>query len=197
MGYSSNPAVLEGRRELLVELELGRACRWNTTPDRDVTRRKAYEIREALYIASLHPEHYPALALAHKAFSIVIVQPGLIEAKPKAGVELASLKPMNSVPVHGIEPFGQPVPTVGVTTAREVIDAWDRHAPSLDAINFQQASLDLVELTVLWNWANAHTPHLMMLVGTGFMTLSLRDSEVTDYAWSPPKGVPPEEVFDV
>lgn len=198
MGYSSNPAVLEARRELLVELELGRACRWTCKPDRDVTRRKAYEIREALYIASIHPEDYPALALAHKAFAIKIIKPGLIEAVRKPGVEAADLKPKNDIPVHGIEPFGRPVQTVAVSSAREVIKAWEDHAPSLDAINFPQSTLSVVELTVLWHWANEHTPRLMILGGEadGFLTLSLRDPEMGDYAWAPPKPTTTEESFD-
>lgn len=196
MGYSINPAILESRRDLLVELELGRACRWTVARDLGITQRKAYAIREALYIASLHPETYPALALAHKRFAITIIEPGIIEAKLKPGVEATNLKLAYETPVHGIEPFGKPLATVGITTAREAIDAWEKHTPSLDAINFQQASLSVAELTVLWNWANEHTPHLMILAGDGFLTLSLRDAEVAEYSWSPPKDTPKEEDFN-
>lgn len=197
MGYSSNPAVLEARRSWLTELELGRACRWTTKADFNVTRRRAYELREALYIASLYPDAYPALAQAHSNFQITIIKPGLIEAKPKLDQsDLAVVS--GSVPIHGIEPFGKPLGTVGITTADQAIEAWQAHAPSLDAINFQQSALSLTELTLLYNWAIDHTPKLMMLVGEGFLTLSLRDAEVAGYAWQPPQtAAKPEEDFDV
>jgi hypothetical protein len=189
LGYSTNPAVLEARRPQLAELELGRACRWRTAPDRDITRRKAYELREALYIASLHPEDYPQLALAYRGFSIHVIEPGLIEAKPRAGAELSTPQLRYDTPVQGITPFGREVSTVGKTSASEVIAAWDARIPSLDPVHFQQTTLPESELRLLWDWASSHFPKLMLLVGEGFLTLSPLEAGMDDFAWKP--AVPP------
>lgn len=200
MGYSRNPAVLETRRESLSELELGRACRWHTTKDWQTTEKEAYKLREALYIASLYPEKYPALALARDSFEIAVVEPGLIEARATKSGEPDQLRLHAGppTPVHGLAAAGPEVPLVGLTTAAEVERSWQRHLPSLDSLNFQQTRLPPGELVTLWEWANANTPRLMLLVGEGFITVSLRDAEVEAYAWHPPQPEPqPEPRYDL
>jgi hypothetical protein len=184
----------------LRELELGRACRWTVDPPTlDETKRRAYEIREALYIASLYPSEFPALAQARKNFSLFIIKPGVIEAKPRGTSSLApALLKDRETPIHGIGPWGREVATVGLTTSAEVQRAWLDHEPSLDPIHCQQTTLPLVELKDLHVWATLHTPRLMLLVGEGFITVSLRDTEMDGYAWKPPEPEPePEKNYDL
>lgn len=198
MGYSINREVLEARRDLMAELELGRACRWTTAADMRATKQLAYDIREALYIASLYPQEFPALARARESFSIFVIKPGLIEAKPRSSATAPAVVRHDETPIHGLGPFGREQSTVGKTTATEIVEAWDAHAPSLDPINFQQTTLPPEELRALYNWAIAHTPHLMLLVGDGFLTVSLRDPDVDAFAWHPPQAPPkPEPEYDV
>lgn len=187
MSYNTNPALVEARMGLLLELVAGRACRWHTSPDRESTKRLEYKIHESLYIASLYPERFPELAAARRRFSISVVSPGVIEAKPRETGEAFA------TPIHGTAVAGKPVPTVGVTTAQGVIDSWLMHMPSQDAINFQQSTLPPEELKKLYTWAIEHQPKLMLLVGERTLTLSLFDADVAEYAWHPEqKPVEPE-----
>lgn len=202
MGYSENPDVLEARRESLSELEAGHACRWHTTKNKRVTRRKAYELREALYIASLFPEKYPALAEAHRTFSIHVIEPGLIEAKLKpTHTDDLKVMPGAEPPIHGIGPWGRPTSTVGKTTAEQVIESWQAHMPSLDPVHFQQTFLPHDELVKLYEWSRTQTPRMMILTaeGEGWLTLSLRDASMDDFAWKPSQPAPPlvEEKLDL
>lgn len=199
MGYSTNPAVLDARRESLAELEAGRACRWRTTANRQVTKRKAYEIREALYIAGLYPDKYPALAQAYHAFSIHVVEPGLIEAKPRT-IETPDIRVQPPATFGGQTPHGRPTPSVGLTTAAEVQASWQKHLPSSDPINFQQTLLPPAELHKLWEWATEQSPKLMILTAEGeaWLTLSLFEAGMQDYAWRPTEvPVVKEEKFNL
>src|SRR5689334_84425 len=83
MGYSANPELVERRKHLLVHLESGTPCSWTVTKNLHDTNQYAWEIREALYIASLYPDRFPKLAEAHKRFSIRVAGPGRIEAVEK------------------------------------------------------------------------------------------------------------------
>lgn len=198
MGYSTNPALLEARRPALAELEAGRACRW-VLPGIDLTstRRRVNEIREALYIASLYPHRYPTLAAARDAFSIHIVGPGVIEARPKSARDTV-ISADTVLPSTGTQPWGLSQPTVGITTAREVIDSWRAHLPSNDPIHFAQTTLPIDELKRLYIWASGSSPKLMLLVGDGFLTLALHEIEADAYAWTPPaEQTEPEPDFDL
>lgn len=186
MGYSTNPALVEQRRPALAELEAGRACRWTfQTTDPSVLRRRANEIREALYIARLYPDRFPELAAAAEAFSIHVVYPSVIEARPKQGRDV-QLNAHALVPQHGTQPWGVSQPTVGITTADEAIHAWRLHLPSNDPVHFPQSSLSVAELTKLHQFAVINEPRLMLFAGDGFLTLALREIGAEPYAWSPP-----------
>lgn len=185
---------------MLAELEAGRACQWVVDPpDPDATRKLAREIHEALYVASLYPGDYPALASARRSFSIHIVRPGLVEARQKPTRDL-SPSPTAGLSTHGggDQPAYREVQLVGHTTAQGLMDAWAGHMPSLDALRFQQTTLPGVELIRLYAWTQKHTPRLQILVGQGFITLSLVEAGMADFAWHPPVPTPePEPSYDV
>ncbi len=201
MAYSINPELVEQRREEfdLDSLAQG-AKRWKITPpDGPSTRRAVYRIREALYIAQMHPERFPLIAQAADKYSIHYIEPGVIEAKLKHSPSVET----QGVATHGGGnlPWGKELATVGPTKADECIDAWQKHLPSSDPVNFPNTTLSDEELQQLWTWATRRNPRLMILVGAGTVTLSLRMAEMDTYAWSPPKPPAeppkPDEAFDL
>lgn len=189
MGYGYNPDTVNLRRHLLTELEAGRTTTWVTAKSPQATRRRAYEIREALRIAARYPDRFPELAVAAENFSIHEVEDGLIEARFKSGKTETSAGGESAI--HGLEPHGRPVPTVGLTLADHIIGSWKAHLPSNDPLHFTKTTLPNDELVKLYVWARAWTPKLMILVGEGLakdtLTLSLHDSTVMEFAWSPPE----------
>lgn len=203
MAYSTNPQLVMDRWALVEELAQGRACRWRVSPPtREATRRQAYQIRETLYIASLYPEKFKALASAASQFSIHIVEVGLIEAKTKSNpyVDVTpEVRSSNVAVFGGGSPHGTEPSTVSKQTAAECIDAWRQHLPSSDPLNFPQTTLSDEEMTALYKWAQGNTPKLMLLVGAGSLTISLRDASgaMDSYSWKPPKPAPAEEKFDI
>lgn len=192
MPYSTNPALLVQRMSEMLELKAGRACQWHTTADPQITQRLATRIRENLWIAHTYPKIFPELAQAYHAFSIHVVGPGVVEAKPWPDITLAASTG---------EPWGKAyeISTVARTTAQQCIDAWMAHLPSNDPVNFQQTTLPDDELQALWHWAiqtDTH-PKLMILKGPGHMTLALAVSSMESVAWHPPKPpAKPEKNYD-
>jgi hypothetical protein len=199
MAYSINRDVLRARMHLMGELAAGRACRWTTAEDPVATRRLWYSIREALSIASRYPEEFPALALADKAFTIHIIRPGLVEAKPRKTPKVEVVRGQHpDIPIHGPEVWGQEQDTVAPTTAQQLIDAWMAHLPSSDPLHFQQVALPIEELFKLHDWVSARVPKMMMLVGEGMITLSLLEIGMESYAWHPPEPPKkPERSYDL
>jgi hypothetical protein len=199
MSYGINPETVEKLRPELTELEAGHPCKWEVAQDPLITHRKAYRIREALKIASRYPRRFPALAEAAKNFSIHIIRDGLIEARWKVTPEAAVA--LGAVPTHGgmDASAGKPQPSVGVSSAIEIIKAWRDHLPSSDPLHFVSTLLSVKELSDLYTWAVTNTPKLMLLVDESrrTLTLSLRDTSALEFSWHPPKAAPLPEKFDL
>lgn len=210
MPYSASPSIVYSRMYLLQELNQGRSCRWTTSGSTLAeTQVLARKIREALYAAKKNPDLFPVLARIHDTMSIYVIGAGIIEAKPKQGAvveALTKVEPTGRI-TSGGDPWsggekaewGKRPATVGVSTAAEVIEAWQRHLPSSDPVHFQQSYLPVEELTALYQWAKGEGhPTLMLLVGEGFLTVSLLEAGMEEYSWHPPKSPPkPERDYDV
>lgn len=199
MPYSINPELAEQRRqEFNLDALAQGAQRWKVSPpDPAYTRRCAYRIREALVIGHMYPERFPILAMAYDRYSIHVIEPGVIEAKLKANPTVDSV---GITPQHGGgAPWGREQATVSPSAADQIIDAWQKHLPSSDPMNFPQTTLSDSELQKLWEWATRRNPRLMILVGVGTITVSLRQAGMDAYSWSPPKPpqAPPKEEFDL
>lgn len=190
MGYSENPELLQSKMYLFTELREGKATRWTCGSSRVATKNFVEQIHECLHIASVNPQRFPELARAKQAFRIHVIRPGLVEARPRTSA---------SVVVTSSESFAPVVPTVGVKSAQEIINAWRDHMPSQDPIMFQQHKLDMLELTTLYDWCDSHEPRLMMLVGDAHLTLSLRVVfRGDDLSWKPPAPTPaPEREYNI
>lgn len=198
MGYSVNPELVEQRKSLLQPLAEGRTTRWNCDPDLIETKRFVYALREALHIAALYPKRFPKLAKAAEDFAIVVVGPGMVEAKVKRGKTESSMS--SDVAVHGLEAQGRVVPSVGIQKADDIIDSWQKHLPSNDPLHFTQTQLSFEELVELFIFCKNNTPTLMMLVDEeqGLLTVSPFDGSIKEFAWSPPKPPsPPEKEFNL
>lgn len=205
MAYSTNPATVEKRLEDpltgpgLKDLELGQEASWQFTRDPLITQRVARQLRETLTLAAQWPTRFPKLAAASEVFVIKVIKPGFIEAKYKS-VPKTESSVSRSTPIHGLEPQGKLVGTVGLSTAEQVKDSWQEHLPSSDPLHFTKVSLDFDEMLDLYTWASSHTPKLMLLADEdrGTLTVSLLDPTVREFAWHPPQGaVEPEEDFDL
>jgi hypothetical protein len=186
MGYGLNPEVVEQRRSMLTELEAGRPQSWTCEPTPQETRRFAFRIREALRIAERYESRFPGLAAASRLFAIVEVADGLVEARFKGKTGTATIP---DIPTHGLEPQGNPVPNLGLSTAEQVIQVWKDHLPSSDPIHFINTHLDVLEMTKLYNWSQVWKPRLMLLVDEQAkkLTVSLNDMSVKEFTWQPPK----------
>lgn len=221
MGYSNNPDLVEARRDLLEPLTRGGPCQWQIAGGWHETRQAAFKIREALRIAAMYPARFPVLAEAASRYSIHVVAQGLIEARPRSvpNVETApassSLPDVSFVPQsQGIDqPLGKEIPTIGMTTAEEVIRSWMYRGPSNDPLRLLGVALPQEELLTLWRWAESHTPKLMLLLNESNQTMvvSLHDMSMREYAfnpetrkkepvkkgWQPPKPPVLKEYFDL
>lgn len=197
MAYSLNPQLVRDREALLRPLAEGKPAAWTCDADPAETRRQAYRIREGLWIAAQasNRAEFPALAAAHERFTIVIVKPGLIEARPKQSLHSVLVVGQVYQGATIMEPARPHVPTVGLTTAAQLIDSWRASQPSNDPLRFNETRLDDAELIKLHAWASDPNHHLMVIVGPSHVTLAKFDKRVAaDVAWSPPrKGEPLKE----
>lgn len=199
MAYSLNPQLVRDRAVLLAPLAEGKATAWACESDPAATRRLAYRIRECLWIAAQRANRaeFPELARAAERFTIVVVKPGLVEARPKQALH-ASLVPTQVLQGAAVyEPARPNVPTVGLTEAEQLIDSWRATQPSNDPLRFNDTRLSLDELTKLHKWASDPAHHLMVIVGPTHVTLAKFDKRVAgDVAWTPPKPGTPVKSFD-
>lgn len=204
MGYGHSRETVDARLHYFDELLRGEPQVWFTDPDPAITRRLLNQIREALWIAhKYHASSYPELARAYELFSIHYVEDGRLEArfKTSANVIVDRGGQGTQTPVHGIvSPAAgfKVVPQVGITTAEECIDSWQRHLPSSDPLQLLRTSLSYDELEKLYAFCERNKPALMMLVGESTLTISLHEAEVATIAgWKPQPTPEIEEEYDV
>lgn len=202
MAYHISPSTVESRAAILAPLKTGQAHAWLLATDNPAAaRRFADRIREALRAAAAFPQRFPELAAAASRYTIRVISPSRVEAHPKGDpVRVASSGPARDYepPVHGGETWGEPVPTVGLTSAQDLIASWRAHLPSNDPIHFPQTTLPYDELVKLYGWAQLNTPRLMLIVGESHITLSLHDTSVDEIAgWKPQPPRPQPDTLDV
>lgn len=189
MGYSRSPKTLEAIRPLLDDLERGLACVWEVAPGEE--HKWAYKVREALYIARLFPDRYPALAQAADAFKVEVAERGRVRAvtagntlQPKV---LGSAVPIVSQGLDDDQPgLAHKVRSVSLTgsqTAASIMKAWYLSQPSNHPLYFPQAVLDRQELLELYRLAADQ--HLIFFESEGAITLQRTTMDLMDLAWSP------------
>lgn len=202
MGYSRNIQTLIDRLKWLGELQQGRACHWDLGENSD-PQKFAYKVREALHVAKLFREAYPALAEAADNFTIEVIGPRQVQARRKKGVTDVQVLTGEARPVSGLETLGKHE-APQLVGAAAVIEHVIRQQPSNDKHNFPMVSLTNEDLVRIWRWCQSQTPKwLMFVAGNGALTITRWTRDMADLSWSPadigmaeavqPERVAPEE----
>lgn len=201
MGYSTNPRTLDQIRPLLDNLEKGLSCTWEVSAGSE--NKWAYKVREALYIARLYKDRYPALAQAADAFKIEIAQRGVVRAVP-AGNTLEPRVLSSGGPVtvnHGIDGDTpglahktRSVSLTGPQSAESILHAWFMTQPSNQPLYFPDAALDHNELIKLHGLASDQ--NLIFFESEGAITLQHRTADLVEFAWDPTLLESPEEPIE-
>lgn len=180
MAYSKSIKTLEKRRQLLKDLELGRGCVWRT----DNADRLAYQLREALSIARLYKERYPALAQAADNFRIEVLSPTSVQATPLQQTE-ASVLVDGGVVDQNPTPGKVSLNLMGPQTPESIIQTWHDVQPSNDPMVWPQANLDREALRTLEQWASKRTPPWLVIVDGGAVMLHPHTRTLESMAWRP------------
>lgn len=190
MGYSTSTYTLDerirsGELDLLAK---GQACTWIVSTGN--ASKFAYKIREALYIARIHADTYPALAKAADQYIIEVANASTVFARHTAANTEATIlatggSENTGTPTHGLEKAGRAIQSNGPQSQFTIIDTWRRAEPSSEPIHFPTADLDDEQLEQLWLWSQNHRPPLMLMVSGESITVSLWNEHVGQYAWKP------------
>jgi hypothetical protein len=189
MSYSKSLKTLEARLPLLDKLQRGEGDRWVLSEGSDPDK-FAYQIREALFIASLHAGVYPELAAAHRRFRIEIADKRSVQAVPRPEPTRVEGRTSPEVTTHGLV-NGEKAPTalMGKQSAASVMQAWHNMQPSNTPMYFPHAKLDEAELLELYQWGLARTPPWHLFVGiSGQLTLRMRQGDESGLFWEPGDG---------
>lgn len=194
MGYSDNRKTLDRIRPMLINLEMGNGDLWTANPN-ITAKALAYQIREALHIASLFPEAYPELARAAKTFKIQIVKSGkggqvqAVLTDKQTGLPAVS-EGGAGVITHGLEPAGpNPLKVMGKQTAASIIEHMlkvQKVQPTNGQFHFPEAHLKREEMLKLYSWCHKQTPPWLLLAADGSVTIARKSRDITEeLAWSP------------
>lgn len=188
MAYSESTETLDKIRPLLVKLEIGVGELW-TVPPNMTARMFAYKIREAFYIANLHPETYPELAKASQIFKIKVVNKRQVQAV------LTDKQTMARVTTGGVVEHGGEVAGVlstkvmGAQTADTIIEHilnLQRIQPSNAPMTWPEANLSKESKLRLFTWCKAQTPPWILLIADTQVTVTRKSRDITeDLGWSP------------
>jgi hypothetical protein len=185
VGYSKSIKTLESRLGWLDKLQKGEADKWILTEGSD-PELFAYQVREALYIASLYPGAYPELAQAQKYFRIERVDDHTVQAVPRPEPVAIAGRGEPGVSTQGLVHGEKSPPNLmGQQTADSVIQAWHNMQPSNTPMHFPQAKLDVEQLERLYQWGMSRTPQWLLFVGlNGQLTLRMRVADEFGF-WEP------------
>lgn len=185
MAYSRSETTLKKMLPDLQEIALGRPQAWIIT--QGSAQEWAYKVREALFIARLHKSRYPELAAAAESFTVEVVDSQRVQARRARQTTEAVALADDQNPTHGLETFGRSVQSSGQQSPFTIIEAWRKSQPSNQPIHFPEATLSEDQLTILYKWAQAWKPPLMLMVDGNSVTVGPTDKQVMQYAWRPPE----------
>jgi hypothetical protein len=193
MGYSKSRVTLNRRLkehpEFFEALARGQPARLVDAPDS--ASHNSYKVHEALYVASLHSQFYPALAAAHGRFSIEILDSRTIQARPKEGPTAGAVASGDATPEQGREsaaPAFAPQTVAGLKTATDIISFCIRRFPTNDSFHFPNAELSEEELGKVWRWCQTLTPKRVIIKprGTNAISISNKNPSIPKTAiWRP------------
>lgn len=185
MGYSRSPDTLRKIEAALQPLALGEPCVWTT----DTPATWAYQVREALFIARLHPDQFPALAMASATFIIGVQDSRHVYAK-----RIPPSREAQVVPAVGAMQQQRREEAGSKTLAQafgfpDIVQFWIDCQPTNEPIRILDAPLSDGELEELASWAAALPRPLMVLrpKGTTSLTIAPSDPQVPAEARIQPK----------
>lgn len=183
MGYSRSIRTLEKVLGDLADLAMGKPQAWIIQGDPKAVQDWAYKVREALFVAALYPQAYPSLANAAKDYTIEVHGNRVEARRARQTTEFAAAagEGINT----GQEIARRSVQTSGKQTVFLIVDSWRKAQPTNDPMHFPQAALSQEELGLLYKWAQAWKPPLMLMVDGEAVTIGPADKHVIKYAWRP------------
>lgn len=183
MGYSTSEQTLIKMLPHLKLLDKGMECVWSVDPGKP-TKKFAYKIREALYIASEYfPEKYPNLARAARMFELKVDQAsGKISAQTVSS-NVLEVETTEGISIGKRESDGRSLNYEGEQSTATVIQSWIDAGEGATRLYFPNATLTNEELTKLYNWASKRD--LLMFVSGEALTVQVMDEELADLAWNP------------
>lgn len=190
MAYSDSVETLKKILPVLQPLAEGKTWRWAVPRG---AKQLAYKIREALYIASHNPEAFPELARAAKQFRIEIIDRDNVQAVLKRSFTTEAMARGEATDgggafvVTGMEMAGKPHELVAPSKALEVIQFWMDGQPSNGPFTYPRATLDMEEMTKLYNWASAR--NWLVFYAEQRITLHKHTRDLAGMEWTPADGL--------
>jgi len=188
MAYSRSKVTLEAIKGELQELALGKPQAWVMANEKSAYA-WAYKVREALHIAKAYPSEYPGLAVAAENY-VIEVHFNRVEARRALNTTEFAAQSGEGIN-QGLELARRAVSTSGKMTVFTIVDSWRKVQPSNDPLHFPQADLTIEELTMLYRWAKAWKPPLMLMVDGPAVTVGPADPHAIQYEWTPAQAPPP------
>lgn len=161
MGYSRSPHTLRKIEAELAPLTAGKPHAWRVADRRP--DKWAYKVHEGLYIASLYPEEFPALAAVRDSYEIVIVGRDVVEARPRSTAGASS----------SAASVGPPA-VLYCRSLTDIVDYWLKQQPSAP-VCFPNAHLTPGDEEALTAFCSSRTPPWTAAVAPDGVTLSPRD----------------------
>lgn len=182
MGYSTNPVTIRKMIGELGGLLHGRPEVWQRGAD---APKFAYKLRECLAIAQLHPNEFPGLAKAARELTIKM-DGGTVMAMPRK-VRMEGI--MNGQPFEAnlthrdlrrapTEPEEWPDQAPNILfvpeTVAQAIQFWLNAQPTMEPVEFRNATFTNAELQQLTKWAANLEPAWAVTHEPGSTTLVLQ-----------------------
>lgn len=190
MAYSDSPETLRKILPLLQPLAEGKSWRWSAP---DNARMLAYKLREGLYIARTHPTEFPELAQAAGQFRIEVVNKDTVQAVQKRQFTTEAMAAADAgntsaaVVVTGTEMAGKLHELVAPESAIRIIQFWMDAQPSNGPFSFPRSTLNMEEMTKLYNWATARK--WLIFYAEGRITLHRPTKDLEGMEWTPADGL--------
>lgn len=198
MGYSKSRVTLNRRMKeypsFFDAIAHQQVARLVGKPDESATL--AYKLREALYVASVHKQHYPELASAHDCYAIEILDARTVQARPKKsstedGPPMAEKTPVQGLDVAG--DAGAPQIISGLKTATDVIAHCIRRLPTNDSFHFPDAELSDADLEKVWRWCKTLHPSRVIIKPKGTNAITIANKPAKGHPLSHALWRPAEE----
>lgn len=179
MAYSTSPYTLVKIEMELMPLASGKTIKWLRPANerQGWASNQGYKVREAMKIALLYPERFPALAKVAEHVTVKILSATEVEARVDIKVPASTVvsEPL-AAPVHRPSATRQDYALLPMDEVKQVIAEWEGSGVA----HYDKTVLGPEQLRELALWADKQVPKLMVVYGrrTTSLTIALDDPEV-------------------